>query len=151
MAPHWNVVRKSKIDGKWTDRPIDAIAHDLEAAVCAAAAAYECHQSGVTEEVQRKKAKTYGAREHMTASSGINVEAHKKEANATSATKHVTPSLESQPSTVTVEELPETLDDLHLYSGCERSRMPMRSTCPRSCCFIARIMRLARVTDRALP
>ena len=29
MAAHWRVPRQAKIDGKWKDRPIDAIPHDL--------------------------------------------------------------------------------------------------------------------------
>ena len=39
MVVHWRVPRRAKIDGKWKDRALDAIAYDLEAAVCAAAAA----------------------------------------------------------------------------------------------------------------
>ena len=46
MVAHWRVPRPAKIDGKWKDRSLDAIADDLEAAVCAAAAAHECEEPG---------------------------------------------------------------------------------------------------------
>ena len=95
MVAHWRVPRQAKIDGKWKDRPLDAIADDLEAAVCDAALrwehpTHERQESGISEEVPTKKAKTHGAAEHVTASLGINAEVHTKEADAYGAAEHVT-------------------------------------------------------------
>ena len=54
MVAYWRVPRQAKIDGKWKDRALDAIADDLEAAVCAAAAVHECQELGNNAELPRK-------------------------------------------------------------------------------------------------
>ena len=75
------------MDGVWKDRTLAAIAEELEAAVCDAPLRWEQH--GVADEVlPMKKARTDGAAEHTVASST------------------------AQPSTGTVQELPDTPDDV---------------------------------------
>ena len=113
IVAHWRVPRRAKIDGKWKDRPLDAIAEDLEAAVCAAAAAHECQESGNNAELPRREAKTHGAAEHTTPSLGNTAEVHTQEANFDGAAEHTTSIMEAQPSTGKVQELPETPDDVH--------------------------------------
>ena len=52
-----------KSDGNWKDRPLDALAKDLEAAVCDAAVRWEQQRQGLgsNEEVPTKNARIEGA------------------------------------------------------------------------------------------
>ena len=60
MAATWNVARYYKVDDKWKDRSVSAVAKDLEAAVCDAALKWESdsHQKVL-------ESKTRGAAEHV--------------------------------------------------------------------------------------
>ena len=60
MAATWNVARRHKVNDKLTDRPLPAVADDLEAALCDAALKWlSDSQETVTESTTR------GAAEHL--------------------------------------------------------------------------------------
>ena len=64
--------QKLKIASQWKDRPLDAVAKDLEAAVCDAAVRWEQQRQGlgINEELPTKKARIDGAAEHFPQTDG---------------------------------------------------------------------------------
>ena len=58
MAATWNVARRDKVNDKWKDRPLSAVADDLEAALCDAALKWQSDSAAVRP--AKKKQEKFG-------------------------------------------------------------------------------------------